>query len=157
MWIERLLVRPLRAGDEPKVQRMRKALWPDNSDEDNEHEVAAYVRGTPPEPLGGALFVCELPDSGIVGFCEASLRSYAEGCDPSRPVGYIEGWFVEPDHRRNGVGRALIQACEQWARERGCEEMGSDAEIDNTLSHRAHAALGYEEVERIVCFRKKIT
>jgi hypothetical protein len=92
MRIERLLVRLLSAGDEPKVQRMRKALWPDNSDEDNEQEVAAYVRGMPPEPLDGVLFVCELPGSGIVGFCEASLRSYAEGCDPSRPVGYIEGW-----------------------------------------------------------------
>jgi aminoglycoside 6'-N-acetyltransferase I len=34
--------------------------------------------------------------------------------------------------------------------------MASDCEIDNTVSFRAHIALGYEEVERIICFRKAL-
>ena len=54
------------------------------------------------------------------------------------------------------MGRRLIEAAEQWARSRGCTEMGSDAEIANTLSHRAHAALGYEEIERVVSFAKRL-
>ena len=54
------------------------------------------------------------------------------------------------------TGRRLIEAAEQWAQSRGCTEMGSDAEIANTLSHRAHAALGYEEVERVVSFAKRL-
>jgi aminoglycoside 6'-N-acetyltransferase I len=34
--------------------------------------------------------------------------------------------------------------------------MASDCEIDNAVSFRAHTALGYEEVERIICFRKAL-
>jgi aminoglycoside 6'-N-acetyltransferase I len=39
------------------------------------------------------------------GFIELGLRSYAEGCDTS-PVPYIEGIYVEAEHRRSGIGRA---------------------------------------------------
>ena len=34
--------------------------------------------------------------------------------------------------------------------------ISSDAELDNIVSHRAHAALGFEERERVVCFRKQL-
>jgi aminoglycoside 6'-N-acetyltransferase I len=40
-----------------------------------------------------------------------------------------------------------------WARGRGCTEFAADALLDNEVSHAAHRALGFEEVERIVCFR----
>jgi len=47
-----------------------------------------------------------------VGFLEVGLRSHADGCNPSRPVGYIEGWYVTEDHRRCGVGRNLLAKAE---------------------------------------------
>ncbi|MDQ6767610.1 MAG: GNAT family N-acetyltransferase [Candidatus Eremiobacteraeota bacterium] len=87
------------------------------------------------------------------GFLEVGLRDYADGCDSS-PVGYIEGWYVEPAIRRSGVGRQLVEAAESWARSKGCSEMASDALIENVDSQLAHARLGYAEVERQVCFRK---
>ena len=34
--------------------------------------------------------------------------------------------------------------------------MGSDALIDNTVSHGMHRGLGFEEAVRVVCFRKDI-
>jgi len=71
-------------------------------------------------------------------------------------VGYLEGWYVSPEHRRAGIGRKLVQAAEDWARSKGCTEMASDAELHNTQSQQAHRRLGYEEVERIVCFRKSL-
>jgi aminoglycoside 6'-N-acetyltransferase I len=69
-------------------------------------------------------------------------------------VGYIEGWYVAPDLRGMGIGRRLVQAAEDWARSNGCREMASDCTLDNDLSLRAHLALGYEETERLVHFRK---
>jgi aminoglycoside 6'-N-acetyltransferase I len=63
---------------------------------------------------------------------------------------------VDATERRQGVGRALIQAAEDWARSRGYTEMASDALIDNEVSHASHHALGYKEVERLVMFRKSL-
>ena len=83
------------------------------------------------------------------------LREYAEGCNSS-PVGFVEGWYVDPEARRSGVGRRLVEAAEDWAREAGCTEMASDSLIDNDEGHRAHEAIGFTEVERLVCFRKSL-
>jgi len=92
----------------------------------------------------------------LIGFVEVGLRSHADGCDPSQPVGYIEGWFVAEDHRHRGIGRKLLAKAEDWARSHRCVEMGSDAIIDNEPSQRAHEALGYEVVDRCVHYRKKL-
>lgn len=102
-----------------------------------------------------AVFVAERPDRSICGYVEAGSRKYAEGCATS-PVGYVEAWYVDPDVRQLGCGRALLEAAESWARSQGYTEMASDALLENTLSHRAHTGSGYAEVERIVTFRKPL-
>lgn len=84
---------------------------------------------------------------------EVGARPYADGCDTS-PVGYIEAWYVDPDSRLRGYGRALLAAAGEWSRARGYTEMASDAGLGNTGSHAAHNRLGYEEVDRVVQFRK---
>ncbi len=88
-----------------------------------------------------------------IGFVELSLRAYAEGCQ-SDNVAYVEGWYVTPEARGRGVGRALIEAAEDWARGQGCTELASDAELGNAASAAAHEALGFSEVGQIRCFRK---
>src|SRR5262249_21294722 len=95
------------------------------------------------------------PSGGLCGFVEASIRPFVDGCK-TRPVGYIEGWFVDAEMRRQGIGRSLVIAAEQWAKAHGCTEMASDAHLENTVSVRAHEALGYEESVRAVHFRKAI-
>lgn len=92
----------------------------------------------------------------IVGFAEISRRAYAEGCETS-PVGFLEGWYVAPEYRQQGVGRALVAAVEVWAQSLGCREFASDALAENTISAAAHRALGFEEVVIIRCFRKGLT
>lgn len=96
------------------------------------------------------------PGEGILGFVEVSCRRFADGCQGD-PVGYIEGLLVVPQARRHGIGKALMQVAEQWAIRRGCVEMGSDAEVDNEASAKAHEAMGYEEVSVIRCFRKGLS
>ncbi len=80
------------------------------------------------DETGLAVFVAADPSGCLCGFVEVSLRQSAEGCG-TRPVGYIEGWFVDPDYRNQGVGRSLVVAAETWALERGCQEMASDLVI----------------------------
>ena len=90
-----------------------------------------------------------------VGFAELSIRNIVDGCATDR-VAYLEGWYVVPESRRNGIGRALIQAAEQWAILQGCTEFGSDSEIDNDVSHAAHLHSGFRETGRVRTFRKQL-
>ena len=102
------------------------------------------------------VFVAARSGGGLAGFAEAATRPYAEGCATS-PVAVLEGWYVDPDVRRHGVGRALVAAVERWSRAAGLRELASDALLDNLTSHRAHARLGFREVERLVCFYKPLS
>jgi GNAT superfamily N-acetyltransferase len=149
-----MAIRSVRPGDEPEVQRMRGALWPDCPAADHEREIAAYVTGRARTPAGpSAMWVAPRPGGGLAGFVEAGPRSYAEGCDEA-PVPCVEGWYVDDDRRGQGIGRALIAAVEAWARGLGAGELASDTGLDNEASLRAHRALGFEEIERTVHLRK---
>jgi aminoglycoside 6'-N-acetyltransferase I len=148
--MRRSMIRTFRDGDDAEWLRMRRALWDDCPDDEQVREIEE-IRGSDTE----AVFFAERPDGGLCGFLEAALRSRADGCD-STPVGYIEGWFVDEDVRRQGVGRALVEAAEEWARSKGCRQMASDAELWNGVSHQAHGALGYEEAARLVLFKKDL-
>lgn len=128
---------------------MREALWPDCPLHEHRAEMEAYFTGRPEI----ATFVAVRPDGELGGFLEASIRPLADGC-VTQPVGYIEGWYVDPDLRRQGVGARLVATAEAWARAQGCQEMASDSVIGNEVGLEAHKALGYVDVERVVRFQK---
>ena len=69
---------------------------------------------------------------------------------------FLEGIFVRPGARRQGVGQALVATVEQWGREQGCTELGSDARLDNPDSHAFHGGCGFDETGRVVYFRKPL-
>jgi aminoglycoside 6'-N-acetyltransferase I len=146
-----VIIREIVAGDRADWVRLRDALWPGSLwDHDAETRKYFELRAT-----AMIVFVAEV-DARIVGFLEMDFRPYAPGCTSS-PVPFIEGWYVEPACQRQGVGRALIEAVEARARAMGHTEMGSDAELENEDGIAAHRAVGYNEVERVVCFRRALT
>jgi aminoglycoside 6'-N-acetyltransferase I len=146
-----MLIRHAVHSDRAEWLRMRSALWPDCSLEDHHSEMREQLDNQ----TRYAVFVGECDAEKLGGFLEASLRDYADGCRTS-PVGYIEGWYVDADLRQQGWGGELVKAAEQWAIEQGCREMASDCELDNEVSFHAHLALGYEEVDRAIQFRKTL-
>ena len=145
-------VRPVEGGDRAAWLRMRAALWPDVPDDEHVADVDRFLASSREQ---AETFVAVAADGGPCGFLEAQLRSHAEGCTGS-PVAYVEGWWVDPDRRRAGVGARLVEAACDWARGLGLAELASDAVLDNTTSHAAHAALGFEETARVVTFRKEL-
>lgn len=144
--------RPIEPKDADIWLAMRQALWPDAGMAELAAEIAAFFGGQ--GQIAAVYLCCETPER-IVGFVELSLRSYAEGCRSS-PVPYVEGWYVVPEARRRGAGGSLIRAAERWACAGGHVEIASDAQIANAISHDAHRAVGFEEVERAVHFRKAL-
>lgn len=156
--VDNVQIRPAEPSDVDQLAPLLAALWPDPSAEEHAAELRLLVSGKAAlvltTPL--AIFVAEARDGTLAGFVEVDLRSHADGCNPSQPVGYIEGWYVIENQRQRGVGKKLIGAAEEWARSHHCVEMGSDALILNERSQRAHEALGYEVVDRCVHYRKRL-
>lgn len=147
-------VRPVKRDDRNEWARMRARLYPDLAPHeiDDWFEVAEQG-GT--HLVGVAVFVADRGDGSLAGFVEIGSRNYAEGCETT-PVAFLEGWYVDPDVRWTGLGSRLVQAAETWAVAHGYSEMASDTELDNEISLQAHLSLGYEEVERQICFRKRL-
>lgn len=150
------LIRRAQLADREQLMRMRTALWPDSSAEEHGLEVIAILEDKAALTMPLVVLVAETDEHQVVGFLEVDLRSHADGCNPARPVGYIEGWYVEENYRQQGVGKRLVAAAEDWARSHGCLEIASDTWIDNEVSQRAHASLGYEVVDRCVHYRKTL-
>lgn len=151
MVLKSVTVREIVEADRAAWVRLREALWP-GSLSDHDIETRKYFDSRATALL--MVFVAEM-DGRIVGFLEMDVRPYAPACATS-PVPFIEGWYVEPAWQRRGIGRALVEAAEARAREMGHTEIASDAESDNAHGIAAHRALGYDEVERIVCFRRSL-
>lgn len=156
--MDNIQIRSARASDLSQLASVFEALWPETSAEEHARELRLILEGNVAAVLTTPLiiFVAEASDGKLAGFVEVDLRSHADGCNPSQPVGYIEGWYVAEDHRHRGLGTKLLARAEDWARSHRCVEMASDALIDNALSQRAHEALGYEVVDRCVHYRKKL-
>jgi aminoglycoside 6'-N-acetyltransferase I len=147
-------VRPARDSDQNALAQMRALLWPDAEVEQHLKELDAIFGHPMTGTLPMAILVSEDENGTLIGFLEVGLRSHADGCSPARPVGFVEGWFVQQEFRDQGIGRELMRSAEDWARAQGCLEMASDALIDNEGSQRAHEALGFDVVDRCVHFRK---
>lgn len=104
----------------------------------------------------GACFLAYEGDEPI-GFAQCQLRhDYVEGTSTS-PVGFLEGVWVHPAHRRQGVARKLVEACCRWAAQVGCSEFASDCEIDNLESLAFHLDIGFAEAGRTIWFHRRLT
>jgi aminoglycoside 6'-N-acetyltransferase I len=149
-------IREARRSDKEGLAHMRAQLWPEASIEEHRKELESVLRFHMYGTLPMTILVSQDKGGALTGFIEVGLRSHADGCDPARPVGFVEGWFVHEASRKQGIGRALMRSAEAWARERGCLEMASDTWIDDETSICTHQALGFEVVDRCVHFRKPL-
>ena len=146
-----MIIRRATSADIAAWAGLRARLWPEQTLAEHRREVLDLLAAD-----GKPVFVAETAAGEVVGFAEASLRrDNVNGCETS-PVAFLEGIFVAAAHRRGAVGRDLVSAVEAWGRAQGCRELASDALLDNLASHAFHGGVGFEETERVVCFRKRL-
>ena len=148
-----MMIRAFQDADWSEWLRMSQALFQNATADD----LAAGMRDFRQRGRRDAeVFVVDRGDGRLAGFLEVGTRPYADGCDTS-PVAYLEAWYIDPDVRRHGHGHALVAAAERWARTQGYREMASDTQLDNVVSQAAHRRAGYQEVDRIMQFRKDLS
>lgn len=123
---------------------LRRGLWPDADETLGELQDALADADT------AVFLACA---DAAVGFAEVRLRhDYVNGTETT-PVGFLEGWYVQPDWQGRGLGRALLAAAKAWTRAKGCSELASDSRLEEVTAQAAHRACGFEETERVVYFR----
>jgi len=131
---------------------LRMALWPHCPREKHLAEMSHYIA----HPNQFGQLIAYATDKRAVGLAEAALRfDYVNGTSSS-PAAYLEGLYVVPEERAQGVAKQLVKAVSDWAQSMGCTELASDASLDNLVSHAMHLALGFHETERVVFFRKTL-
>ncbi|MEJ0027040.1 MAG: GNAT family N-acetyltransferase [Rhizomicrobium sp.] len=102
-----------------------------------EHEIAEK---------GGAIFVAEGPDGAAVGWAvvHENLRpGFVVAAE--RRVAYIAELYLVEAARGRGGGRALIAACEDWARARGIGVVMIGVLAGNRAAHAVYAGAGYAD------------
>lgn len=130
---------------------LRVALWPDSA-ADSDYDKRTLFSA--PERFLVLTFTDE--NGNAIGFAEASVRADYVNGTRSWPVAFLEGVYVLPANRGQGIARQLVAGVQEWAEERGCTELASDALLDNHGSHAMHKALGFAETERVVYFSKPL-
>lgn len=144
------MIRKAELNDISILAELSRKLWPHHTANEMLSEYGVGIAN--PE----AAFFLAYAGKTPIGFAQCQLRhDYVEGTSSS-PVGYLEGIYVSPHHRHEGIAKQLLKACESWAKSKGCYEFASDCELTNTDSLRFHLNMGFEEANCIICFTKKL-
>ena len=132
------------------LSKLATLLWKNYSAEDLFREFSKIMSKEESQ------FFLKYENEVPIGFAQCHLRyDYVEGTETT-PVGYLEGIFVKEGYRNKGYAKELLNECETWAKRKGCHEFASDCEIDNISSFGFHKAMNFTEVNRIICFTKKL-
>ena len=94
-------------------------------------------------------------DGRKIGLVELSLRNIVDGC-LSSPVAYLEGLYLAPDYRGQGVGKEVIKILLSWCTSEGLKELATDTELKNEKAQKFYQSIGFEEVDRVVEYRLEI-
>ena len=144
------MIKRARMEDARVLADLAIQMWTDHVPEDLTEEFRRLVMKE------DAVCFIKYVDAKPIAFIQCQLRrDYVEGTESS-PVGYLEGVFVSEGYRKKGYAAELLSVCEKWAKEKGCTEFAGDCELDNMDSLRFHMACGFEEANRIICFRKDL-
>jgi GNAT superfamily N-acetyltransferase len=71
------------------------------------------------------------------------------------PEVIVQALVIEASRRSKGVGEALMQVAETWAREKGCTSVALYSGMDRDRAHRFYERLGYEKKAASALLRKQ--
>lgn len=94
-----------------------------------------------------AIFLAEC-EGDAVGMMRCVHSAGSPLLEPSH-YGYVSSVYVRPDARRSQVATRLLEAVEEWCRERGLPEIRLHNAADNETANAVWDALGFEVVEHV--------
>ncbi len=142
-----MVVRPMTARDSRDVASLSDQLGYPSSASDIEKRLGTMTQGS----HFGA-FVAEATDGGIAGWIHVfgvrllQIDAFAE----------ISGLVVDTHSRGQGVGKALLEAAEKWARENGHTGIYVRSNTKRSQAPPFYEGMGYNTVKTQHVFHKGI-
>ena len=90
------------------------------------------------------LFVAEA-DGEVVGFLSGEIREGSPAFSPKTWTA-VEDIYVTQEQRSKGIGRALVDACTEWARDKGADGVSLQVAAGNERARKFYDTLGFREV-----------
>jgi ribosomal protein S18 acetylase RimI-like enzyme len=102
------------------------------------------------DPAADIAFARQGPNSAVLVGRDgnAIVASAMVGHDGHR--GWVYYVAIDPEHRGKGRGREIMNAAEQWLRQRGIEKLMLLVRSDNTKVQTFYEQLGYDAQERVI-------
>jgi GNAT superfamily N-acetyltransferase len=97
-------------------------------------------------------FIVADVDARVVAWAHAVVVDYVD----TELFVRIAGLVVDRDHRRMGVGRALLTRAEAWAAEQGCSLVRLSSTSTRTAAHRFYESVGYTNIKTQLSFIKSL-
>ena len=91
------------------------------------------------------LTLAEFPADGLGAFLVLRSDGVAAGHLGVYPTGELTRFYVSPEHRRGGGGRALLAAAEDWARSERLPRLFLDTRTDLVEARAFYASCGFTE------------
>jgi ribosomal protein S18 acetylase RimI-like enzyme len=148
---EDFTIRPGRKEDAAETAR----LWMRSAEEHTAHD--RVYQTAPGAEKTMRRFLADVANSGYsflfvvaagdrtVGFISGELRQGSPTFLP-KTWASVDDVFVEPEYRNRGMGRALLQSVQSWAKERGADGISLQVAAANSRGRKFYEDLGFREV-----------
>ncbi len=121
--------------------------------EGTDAEMAHWLQGPHVRPDG--IFVAFGPAGDPAGVCWTDI-SPTRHEQRGTPTGYIDALGVVPEHRRVGLGRALLLTGMRWLRDQGETDIELDAWGHNDLALPLYQGVGFRIVQQGKSYRRDL-
>jgi len=102
-------------------------------------------------PAEQGLFVAEV-NGAVVGMVHVSRLATLVADDTAD----IAAFVVDNERRSQGIGRALLQAAEEWAKQRGCCTLQVRTNIVRQRAHQFYFRNGFRQVKTSLTLVKQL-
>lgn len=99
-----------------------------------------------------SMWVAELEDGAVVGWVHV-MRTLVPEIDPFAEIG---GLVVDSDNRSQGIGKALLERAESWARENNLTSLCVRSNVIRSRAHQFYEQAGYVIIKSQHVFEKKL-
>jgi GNAT superfamily N-acetyltransferase len=141
----RMIVRTAQRGDAGAVAALSAQLGYDEAEEEVRKRLDEIrVQGS------SEVYVAVVPPDIVVGWVQVFALLLVE----LPPLAEVGGIVVDSRYRRIGVGRGLMAAAEEWARQNGLATLRMRCDVQRDDAHAFYRRLGYRELAASTLFSK---